>query len=344
MADLSLSSGGGSVNYSPISQGGSDTNYGSPTAPGFDGYHTTVGMTPASDPFFDSKFFSENLNAANPYNKTFTQYIVGSQYNLVGYDGFGMPIFRLQQYSYAVYPTNPAYTDFENKATTAQNTYFSQQQIEFNKANDKAAADLTASYGNVRDSSIQTKIQTLADLKAQITELKYQDDITKYLNRVGDTDNSKQIAELEKQAAALDTDVSRNVLEYWQQQELIRKQSREDFTYRFNYLSDPYFGKYNEIFPSFIADSAQPDMKNFASLIYSGDMSDWMAGGVMYDSPRAGNILFNITGNLNTTVFMGLENKNSTPDMQAAFANAEVFKSFGALAGDINFSVLNFGS
>lgn len=124
MADLSLSSGGGSVNYSPISQGGSDTNYGSPTAPGFDGYHTTVGMTPASDPFFDSKFFSENLNAANPYNKTFTQYIVGSQYNLVGYDGFGMPIFRLQQYSYAVYPTNPAYTDFENKATTAQNTYF----------------------------------------------------------------------------------------------------------------------------------------------------------------------------------------------------------------------------
>jgi hypothetical protein len=39
-------------------------------------------------------------------------------------------------------------------------------------------------------------------------------------------------------------------------------------------------------------------------------MTLWMAGGVLYDSPRAGDVMFKPEGNLNTTVFLGMQNRN----------------------------------
>lgn len=355
MADLSFDGGGGGGGYYPPSfdpnnpmgtSGGGSNTYIPQTSEG--NYYSLTKQY--ADPSLTSEWFEDNFNTKNPYQKSYIYYSISNVSNYWEYITRSGNTYTLQGSSlgnryYDITVYNNAYTDFENKATSAQNIYLSQQQAEFDKANSKYAADLTASYGNVRDSSIQNSIQQFADLKSQINALQYQDDITSFLNRVGDTDNSKQIAELEKQAAVLDAELSKKLLEYWQQQELIRKQSREFFTYDFKYLSDPYFGRDGgEMYPRFIADSAQQDTNNFFDLNSSGDIGDWMAGGSMYDSPRAGDILFNPMGNLNTTVFLGLENKNFAFDMTASYTNAEVFKTFGALAGDSRFSVLNFGS
>lgn len=340
MADLSFGGTGGTgggITLDSSSFGGT-SNWG-------DTYTSGAGSQQLDTNTFSNEYFSENFQAKNPYNKTYSVTTYVRLWVPDGWDQYGNPLGHYQTFPMTATYANPAYGQYESGATSAQNIYLSQQQAIFDKANDKATSDLTASYGNVRDTTLQNSIQQLADIKEQITSLKFQDDITDYLNRVGDTDNSKLIAELEQQAAILDADLSKKLLEYWQQQELIRKASRKDWTFGDpQWLTDPYFGRGGgEIYPRFIGDSAQQDTKNFFDLNSNGEMSDWMAGGSMYDSPRAGDILFNAMGNLNTTVFLGLENKNFAFDMTASYANAEVFKTFGALAGDDRFSVLNFG-
>lgn len=368
MADLSYGGGGGGGGYYPPSfdpnnpmGGGGGGGSGAPVlSPEQQAYVSNLSYSVSHistiDPNFNSDYFNNNFNAQNPYTKYYDvtvsnvyasiYYNIGSfgnSYEIVGYTTMSANGKTYVDPIYRVYDN--AYKQFDTSATDAQKTYLSQQQAIFEEANNKAATEYQSSFGNVRDTSLQNTIQQLADIKSQISDLKFQDDITDYLNRISDTDNSKLIAELEQQAALLDADLSKRLLEYWQQQELIRQQSRQDFTYDFNYLSDPYFGRgQGEIYPRFIADGAQQDTKNFFDLNANGEMSDWMAGGSMYDSPRAGDILFNAMGNLNTTVFLGLENKNFGFDMTASYANAEVFKSFGTLAGDSRFSVLNFGS
>ncbi|MGB3988527.1 MAG: SPASM domain-containing protein [Minisyncoccales bacterium] len=77
----------------------------------------------------------------------------------------------------------------------------------------------------------------------------------------------------------------------------------------------------------------------YVSASINGSMSLWMAGGELYDAPRAGNVLFNPAGNLNTVRFLGLEDRNKNPDMQVAYANPEVFSRFGTMAGDRYFHV-----
>jgi len=83
--------------------------------------------------------------------------------------------------------------------------------------------------------------------------------------------------------------------------------------------------------------------QNYVSMTLDGSMNDWMAGGRYYDAPRAGGETFNPMGSMNTTVFLGLENKNPNPSLVVAFANPNVSQqNFGNLAGSDGFSVLNF--
>jgi len=242
MADLVY--GGGGTTYSPPPTGGTgDTSGGGSNVDWFDGYNTTQGYVAAADPIFNNDFFATHLNATNPYNKTYSQVITGSTWQIIGYDQYGMPIMKMVPYSYVVYPTNPAYTDFENRATTAQNTHL-QQQTDANKIATDAAQDLyIKSFGNVKTPSIKSDIVTLSELKELYTQLKFQQDITKFLNRVPDVNNISQMLDLENRIKDIERNLSQDLMDYWRQQEIIRKKENESFTWDFKWLSDPYFGR-----------------------------------------------------------------------------------------------------
>ena len=79
----------------------------------------------------------------------------------------------------------------------------------------------------------------------------------------------------------------------------------------------------------------------FTNAFINGSMNLWRAGGVLYDAPKAGDVQFNVTGNLNTVRFLGIEDKNTndwhswTNDKYHDFSS----KTFGSMAGDMFFSV-----
>lgn len=355
MADLVYGGDGGGSGYYPPSfdpsnpmgttLGGGDYN----PSPSTDANYYSFTKIYA-DPLLTPEWFVLNVNMANPYTQTYSyvgissysnyfSYIVnsGNIYNITGNSQLGG-----SYYDFTVY--NNAYIDFENKATAAQNEYYATQTVIQYADIDSGRTDLIASYGNIKDSSIITKIEQLGDLTAQYEKLAFEDGITNYLNRIPDSDNASALASLEQQIIELDNQISKELVDYYRIQENIRREQRQDFTYDLNWLSDPYFGQSGiEIRAGSIQLSVLQNQSTFLSLYTSGDMGDWMAGGNMYDSPRAGNILFNPLGSLNTTVFLGLNNQNFSPSLPATLANPEIFKKFGTLAGDTGFSVLNFG-
>ena len=59
--------------------------------------------------------------------------------------------------------------------------------------------------------------------------------------------------------------------------------------------------------------------KQFLDNIIDGSANDWMAGGKYYDSPRAGGVLFNVTGDLNTVRFLGLQDENYNTHLDRQF-------------------------
>ena len=80
---------------------------------------------------------------------------------------------------------------------------------------------------------------------------------------------------------------------------------------------------------------------SYLNSFIDGSINDWMAGGKLYDAPRAGNIMFNVLGNMNTVRFLGREDTNKIPDMVSEFTNPELFRSLGNMPGDKNFSVIS---
>lgn len=331
-------SGGGDYNPSPSS----DANY----------YSFTKIY---ADPLLTPEWFILNVNIGNPYSRTYvysgisdnsTYYSAivssGNIYSMVGNSQLGN-----HYYDATVY--NNAYIDFENKATSAQNEYYATQTAIQYANIDSRRDDLVSSYGNIKDSSIASKIEQLGDLTAQYEKLYFEDSITDYLNRITDSDNASELESLAQQITELDNLISKELLDYWRTQENIRREQREFFGGfgwgNINWLSDPYFGRSGREFyvGKNTQGSVQQNQSTFLYLYTSNEMGDWMAGGNMYDSPRAGNVLFNPLGSLNTTVFLGLDNQNFSPSLPATLANPEVFKKFGSLAGDTGFSVLNFG-
>lgn len=332
---MGTSGGGGSYNPSPSP----DANY----------YSFTKVY---ADPLLTTEWFILNVNIANPYTQTYKYNYISDYSNYWDYIVHSGNVYRVEDrggHYYNVYVDNYAYTDFENKATSAQTEYYTTQTAIQYADIDSARDDLVASYGNIKDSSIVAKIEQLGDLTAQYEKLAFEDSITDYLNRITDSDNAAELETLAQQITELDSLISKELIDYWRTQENIRIKQREFFGgfgwNNVSWLTDPYFGRGSgEISAGGNTQlSVQQNQGTFLNLYTSGDMGDWMAGGNMYDSPRAGNILFNPLGSLNTTVFLGLDNQNFSPSLIATLANPEVFKKFGTLAGDTGFSVLNFG-
>ena len=80
---------------------------------------------------------------------------------------------------------------------------------------------------------------------------------------------------------------------------------------------------------------------SFVNAFINGSMNLWRAGGILYDSPRAGDLQFNVTGSLNTTQFLGMQNMNNNTWSQWERGSYHNFqsKTFGSMAGDMFFGI-----
>ncbi len=362
--DLEYGGGGGGGYYPPSFDpndpmgggGGYNPNIGTVTPEGriLGDYVTTVQHISSS---FNEEYFSTNYNSANPYTKYFdikegmiswADYssipTSGNQYEIIGYQT--MTSMSGKQYTNPIYRVyNNAYTEYETSARNAQQSYYNSHSSEYKTQIDKAESEFVNSYGNIRNSDIRSDVQTLADYKSELAELQFNDDITEYLNRIDDTDNTDRINELQKIISDLENKISQDMLHQARIDEAQRQKDREWFNWDFNYLTDPYFGRSPVlIYSRSPMEPVRQSPLSFLGMSMSGELHDWFAGGTLYDSPRAGDILFNPIGNLNTTVFLGLENQNFAPNLQAVYASPDLHRAFGTLAGDAGFGVLNFGS
>ena len=311
---------------------------------------------------YNSDFFNTNYNSENPYQES--ALISAAKYpGAVNVGSYSMDIilksgndYEVVTYTYVNHPEGPvaypvyrvynnSYTEFETSAKNAQQSYYNSHSSEYKTQIDKAESEFVNSYGNIRNSDIRSDVQTLADYKSELAELQFNDDITEYLNRIDDTDNTDRINELQKIISDLENKISQDMLHQARIDEAQRQKDREWFNWDFNYLTDPYFGRSPVlIYSRSPMEPVRQSPLSFLGMSMSGELHDWFAGGTLYDSPRAGDILFNPIGNLNTTVFLGLENQNFAPNLQAVYASPDLHRAFGTLAGDAGFGVLNFGS
>ena len=79
----------------------------------------------------------------------------------------------------------------------------------------------------------------------------------------------------------------------------------------------------------------------FTTGFINGSMNYWMAGGALYDAPKAGDVMFRPNGHLGTTRFLGLQDKNNSTWSSWSDGKYHDYqrKIFGNLAGDHFFSV-----
>jgi len=79
----------------------------------------------------------------------------------------------------------------------------------------------------------------------------------------------------------------------------------------------------------------------FTNTWINGSMNYWFAGGMLYDAPKAGDIMFHPTGKLPTTKFLGLENENNSNFMEWDGGKMHDYqkKVYGNMAGDNFFGV-----
>jgi hypothetical protein len=217
----------------------------------------------------------------------------GNRYEIIGYKTYNLygstwsnpyPIYRVY---------SNAYVDFENKATDAQNTYLQQQTDANNAAIDEGQDLYMKSFGNVKNPSIKSDVDTLSQLKELYSQLKFQQDITQYLNRVPDVNNINQMLDLENRIKNMESNLSKELMDYWRQQEIIKKKENEFFTWDFAWLSDPYFGKGGgsgqQLYQQYL--QQEQFLANNNSMISDGSIYDWMAGGVYLNAVMPGGDL-----------------------------------------------------
>lgn len=315
---------------------------------------------------YNTTFFENNPNASNPYEQSVTidgRYLTDTglsnlynsgnrvevaysyqRYNPVSHTNF-------TEYVYRVY--NNAYVEFENAAISVQTTAATQaydnhmaQVQESNSSFTGEVADdyVSAAFGG---ESINDAAQRIADLTYQIEQLTIQDTISQSYNRLVDTNNTQTIALLQSQLAQerASLELLKNSYEQ-EKRDFIREIMANSegtgigsgnssfWNIGYSLLFEPPrydFGEFT---------TAMQDTKSFMLLNTTQDMSRWMAGGDLYDAPRAGDVTFSAIGNLNTVRFLGIEDRNKTDDMLLAHINPELNLMFGALAGDDGFNIL----
>jgi len=93
-----------------------------------------------------------------------------------------------------------------------------------------------------------------------------------------------------------------------------------------------------------LVEEAKANNTQLSDFLY-GNLFDWMPGGVFYAAIYAGGDFFNAAGSLAQTRFVGEGDMNMNDEL---FLRMGVYgetprKKLGSLAGDENFSILNFG-
>lgn len=110
------------------------------------------------------------------------------------------------------------------------------------------------------------------------------------------------------------------------EEEAKKKTTNWDLTFRYEDWALPM--------PQFMPYKAIPTV-DVTRMHIEGSMYDWMAGGALYDAQLAGGSLFQGVGDLNSTVFLGLENKNNPSIIDRDRNNlAEVHKILNVTAGE----------
>ena len=202
-------------------------------------------------------------------------------------------------------------------------------------------------------------IESIQDLANQIEATKndlffkqQEQDISSEYEKVDTVDNSKDISDLQSLLDALNNDFNAATdlydaekanKEFQDKMKMLREQEN----------TDPFW---NPVKPSWLQDTPPPQMfprdvytiqmsveerVGYINDFMNGSMNLWMAGGILYDSPRAGDTMFNVTGDMNTTKFLGIKNNNSNKwsEWNSDRYHDYQKKVFGNLAGSDFFAV-----
>jgi len=282
---------------------------------------------------------SNNLDAwKNPYTKT-----VDVSYSA---DNVGRPVYSKG--------SNPAYTEFNNQLQQAKTQRLQEQTADYNKRYDVGTAtnaktsqqnlsNLTDGHDNglygAGTLGIDTLAKNITDLQNKISNLQLADSLSSDYSRITNSDNSKEIQVLQVQLREFKKQYAGAINDYNARYALAKAQQNEasasNWSVSAGWVVDPTFDA-----SSHFNMGARQDTNGFSSLMLSGDINSWMAGGSLYDAPRAGDVMFNVMGNMNTVRFLGIEDTNNIPDIVREFANPEVYRKLGYMAGDNNFSVI----
>ena len=265
--------------------------------------------------------------------------------------GFWAPIFA----------ENTTYTEFENQARSVQENVYEDIYSAFEASIDEtigsSLSQTSESYNNDMfgdTSKIYDVNQDILNIQKEITLLGVEDNLTKDYNRVADTNNSDLISDLQSQLEDLQNEYKSLTDAYTDaydakvfQDEMNRLRTLEnekkkgDWDISPEWIPDIPPPPEGRLTPTQIYEVEQQQRLGFTNDFINGKKHLWMAGGDLYDSPKAGDMLFNVTGNLNTTAFLGLENKNDSvwSQWQRGMYGDLHKKTFGNMAGDNFFSI-----
>ena len=287
-----------------------------------------------------SAFTDDNINLANPYTKTV---IIGMEKGTTVSYTAGVPSFT--DWYKTVYGTNQAYIDFEKNIYAAQVDAYSKIEANLNTNNEQS---LSVEQDNLIDGFMNRVSPSIVDsiidisgniisIKNELYQLELQDILTPDYNRILNTNNTKTIESVKAQLESFTDQYNSLVDDYDARYKAARAlqdaANASNWNFDSFWISDPYEGYSGR------TGGAIQDTKSYITLNTSNEMNRWMAGGDLYDAPRAGDVLFNVAGNLNTVRFLGIQDTNPYPDLGVAFANPEVFKMLRSFAGDENFNI-----
>jgi len=353
MSDISYSGGSSQGGGFSISGGGSDSGFFGNGMPSNGGSFTSSYGSETQNFSQTVKDVISNSNKdlgslTNPYKKivqTGTKYI--DVYTPINDGHGGVTMIYQGQVSQPIYGDNPAYYEFENTVTQAQNLVYEDVFEQTSEHYDKVVDDFQSSFLDKYSknylgdtSSIQSISNAISDIAKEIYSYQLEDSLTGSFNRISDTDNSSKISALQEQMKQFQNQINQLTSDYDSRYTIARKKQDEASASNWNITGGWVQEKPYDANLNYIDTGYRQDTNGFASSLLSGEMNSWMAGGNLYDAPRAGDVTFNIMGNMNTVRFLGIEDTNNIPDMVTEFVNPELFRSLGNMAGDDNFSVI----
>ena len=306
------------------------------------------------DSAFTDEYFESNPNAINPYTEWYYYGYISdfsNYYDRIVDSGNTYTKKKVANHYYDFKVYNNAYIEFENVATSVQQVLMAETYNEyytpFEDAYNSFVADSNSNYSNssLGDITLISSLaQQIANLSTSIYDETLKDNLTQAYDRIADTDYSDLIDQQQADLLDLRTQYEQVIAEY-DNNEFQRNldQARKDqdeankdyWNISYSWMTDNELGGLGSSSYAYVSSA---EALNF---IQDGSVNDWMAGGNLYDSPRAGNVFFNVTGDMNTVRFLGLQDKNFNPHLNRKLNGmAELHKMLGVTAGSKGFSVL----